>query len=453
MKNKKYLFSIFSLCLLLLGTLLFSGCFKKKQTGPTYELTLEVWGVFDDSDAFKLINSNFKDMNPRVKEVKYRRISSNAEEFEKELIDAFASGNGPDVLFFKSSWLSEHGDKIAPLPNSASKLAYFKETFPDVAYNDFVNDNSIYAMPLYNDTLALFYNKDLLNQAGISAPPKTWSEVKDQTKILTKIDSQGNINRSAIALGRSKDPGGINRACDILMLMMLQGGTKMNDNKQQNKASFNTSLTGSSSPGQSALNFYTQFSQANSEVYTWNSKMDYSVDSFRYGRTAMMLNYSYWAQRLKEMDPKLNFDVAPAPQLELENKVNYGIYWGLGVAKNKNIPADAGYTNENRIEQAWNYITFVTTKPAAGATFDPTKTYLEETRKPAARRDLIQEQKGQPVLGVFAEQALTAKTWVQLEDSATEEIFSNMIDEVISGKSNAYEAITTAESRFNNLIK
>jgi ABC-type glycerol-3-phosphate transport system substrate-binding protein len=237
------------------------------------------------------------------------------------------------------------------------------------------------------------------------------------------------------------------------MLMMLQGGTKMNDEKQKNRAAFNSSSTGASSPGQNALNFYTQFSQANSEVYTWNSRMDYSVDSFRYGRTAMMLNYSYWAQRLKEMDPKLNFYVAPAPQLELDKKVNYGIYWGLGVAKNKTIPADAEYTDKDRIEQAWNYITFVTTKPAIGSTFDPTKTYLEETRKPAARRDLIQEQKDQPILGVFAEQALTAKTWIQLEDNATEEIFSNMIDEVISGKSNPYEAITTAESRFDNLIK
>ena len=67
-------------------------------------------------------------------------------------------------------------------------------------------NNYIFAMPLYSDTLALYYNKDLLSQAGIARPPRTWEELEIQVQTLTKIDEYGNITQSGISMGRSKKP-------------------------------------------------------------------------------------------------------------------------------------------------------------------------------------------------------------------------------------------------------
>lgn len=454
MLNKRIVYLAISL-VMVPTIFLFSGCLKGER--KNYELNLEVWGIFDDSDVFNEINQEYKKLNPHIKNIKYKKISTDITSFEKELTDAIASGNGPDVFFFGNNWLSEHKEKIVPLANSKQYLDTFKTNFVDVAYDDFIEDDQIYAMPLYCDTLALFYNKNLFNQAGITSPPETWDKLLDYVDYLTSTDSNGNITQSAIALGRSKNPGGINRASDILTLMMMQAGVEIYD-KRLSRLNF-----ANDQKSVDVLDFYTQFALVGGGAYTWNSTMDYSIDSFRSGKTAMMINYSYWKNRLKEDSPKLNFDTAPVPQQSLNNKVNFSNYWGLAVTKHKELQPVSNnkpvtYTQEIRIDEAWKYIQFLTTKPVitedqVGPSFDPNEKYLENTNKPAARKDLIEKQKDDPEINEFAIQALTAKSWAQPKNLVVEEIFVEMIHEVITGAKTSYEALRSAESRINNLIK
>lgn len=445
---------MFKKILILFLIFLTSGCSCGKKTGPPYRMELEVWGVYDDSDAFKEINELYAKLSPQIAKINYRKLTSNEHQFEEELVDALASGKGPDVIFFKNTWISKHHDRIAPLPNSKEHLPVFKQNFADIAVGDFVQNNEIYAMPLHCDTLALYYNKDILNQTGLAYPPSTWQELKKQVPKLTKIDDYGNITQAAAALGRSKHPGGVNRAADILMLLMMQSGARMNSNNQTSAVEFEEG----GNPGTSSLNFYTQFSQGSSEYYTWNTKMDYSIDSFIFGKTAMMINYSYVYPVLKKKNPKLNFDVAPVPQIDFNNKVNFGSYWGLATIKNKEIKLTektGKYTNEDRIREAWNYITFVTEKPKAeyNLEIDPAEIYLAKTKKPTARKDLIEKQASDPFLGVFAQQLLTAKSWRRPDEEAVDTIFEDMIDEVASGQKTSGEAMAAAMSRINALRK
>lgn len=455
MTNKRNIKFFSLLAFLAAVTFLFSGCLKNRP--DNYSLNLEVWGVFDDSDAFYKINQQFEKTNPNVVRVNYKKVANNIKDYEKELTDAIAAGNGPDVFFFNNNWLSKHGNKISPLPDSTPQINAFKDNFVDVAYDDFAREGQIYAMPLYCDTLGLFYNKDIFNQAGITRPPRTWKEVVDYTKKLTKRDLDGNIVQSAIAMGRSKRPGGINRSSDILHLLLMQAGVDIY-NKKANRVDF-----ASNSKSRNVLDFYTQFAMAGSEAYTWNSEMDYSIDSFRYGRTAMMINYSYWKNDIRKSDPKLNFDTAPVPQQELDNKANFPNYWGLAVVKNKELqPVNSGnpvnHTNAQRIENAWKYIKYATMKPEStknqtNLSFDPNKRYLENTKKPAARRDLIEEQKNDPYMADFATQSLTAESWAQPNNLGVETIFVEMIDNVVSGEQTSHEGLNSAESRINALIR
>ncbi len=455
-KNKK-IRKFVALFLLAITPLFLAGCFKK---GPEkkYKLELEVWGVFDDSIYFQEINKTFAELYPQISRVNYKKVSSNPVDYEKELIDAIGNGNGPDVFFFKNTWMAKHDGKISPFPKGKDEKSYQEKylnlqgQFVDVAIADFFKNGSIYALPLYCDTLALFYNQEIFNQAGIINPPKTWDELKGLVPILTKIDEYGNIKQSAIALGRSKEPGAINRSSDIITLLMMQAGAQMND-PQTKRASFNYSSGSAGSPAKNAINFYTQFSQINNPLYTWNARMDYSIDAFRFGKLAMMLNYSYLAERLKATDPKLNFKIAEMPQLDLEKKVNFASYWGLAATKIKSLPQGASYTNDDRIEEAWRYIQFATSKPPAGLAFDPNKNYLEKTRKPAARKDLIETQKTDPLLTTFAQQSLTAKSWYQPDELAIEDIFTEMIHNVVTGQSTTTQAISIAISKYDALIR
>ena len=154
--------------------------------GSVQSATLEFWGVFDDRSAYDKIITDFQAQNPGTK-ILYRQFSY--EEYERSLIDALASGTGPDIVMIHNTWLPKHGDKLKALPDKIPgqkeplmTIQGYKSDFVDVAFNDFVFNNQIYGFPLYVDTLALFYNKDILNSAGISRPPQDWEEFPPDNK-------------------------------------------------------------------------------------------------------------------------------------------------------------------------------------------------------------------------------------------------------------------------------
>jgi len=90
------------------------------------------------------------------------------------------------------------------------------------------------------------------------------------------------------------------------------------------------------SAGENALTFYTQFADNSSPMYSWNIDSHYSLDAFSEGWAAMMLNYSWNIATIQAKSPNLNFSIAPLPQLEGNQTVNYANYWAFAVSKNKN---------------------------------------------------------------------------------------------------------------------
>lgn len=460
---------------LLTAVLVISGCGCKQKNPHLYDLSLEVWGTFDYGDALNDVFENYKKINPNISSISYKKITYDT--YKKELLDALAAGQGPDIFLIKNTWLSSFGDKIVPAPQVKGAPVVdelkFKSNFIDVVATDFLVDGKIYATPLSVDSLGLYYNKDIFNQAGITAPPKNWNEFIDDVRKLTKINSYGEITQAGAAIGTALN---INRSTDILNLLMLQNGTKMTD--EAGRADFNNSISensGSISPAENALNFFTQFANSSSANYTWSSNMHYSVDAFAEGAAAMMFNYSWQANTIKQKAPKMNFAVAPVPQQGNSPRVNYANYWALAVAKNK-IPKSDPYgsaetttpiSNETRIGEAWTFLTYLTTKPdgtfaapaaspgavgtVADPNFDPAKSFLVKTGEPAARRDLVEAQKNDPVIGVFATDNLIAKSWRQIDPESTEIIFAEMIDQVNKGQATVAEALKIAERRVQML--
>jgi hypothetical protein len=76
--------------------------------------------------------------------------------------------------------------------------------------------------------------------------------------------------------------------------------------------------------------------------YTWNSKQPNSVDAFAGGTTAMMFNYSWQNAEIKSKNPKLNYAIAPVPQIYPASPATVANYWGYAVSLNKIAPIDPG---------------------------------------------------------------------------------------------------------------
>ncbi len=490
MKKKAAVFISF---ILLLSLVFFSGCgCRKTEVKNNYEVRLEVWGVFDDSDVMAKTISEYQRRNPRVKEIIYKKKT--LESYENDLMEALATGNGPDVFLIHNTWLFKHQNKLSPAPAdnlSENQTAVVlpiqvKEQFADVVSADFISDGKVYALPLSVDSLALYYNKDLLNQAGIAVPPATWLEFDEAVKKMTRIDQFGNITVSGAAMGMSSDAsagtGKINRATDILTLLMLQSGAEMidADARQAAFANFTTATYGNEMPpGESALAYYTKFSNPSKTEYCWNSLQHNSVDSFIEGKTAMMLGYSWLIPKIQTKAPKLNFGVSKVPQNKDASgngiDINFANYWGYAVSANK-VPSQeflklaqeskrAYATNNQRIAEAWKFVRYLTLPPSfsAGLPVEPTTTdsanfdaaaeYVENQIKPAARRDLIEKQKTDIWLSPFASGNLIAKSWPQPDNLAVERIFDEMIDNVALKGEKIHSAIDQAQNAVNVLMR
>ena len=183
-----------------------------------------------------------------------------------------------------------------PLPSLVDIKNDFAETvYQDIIFKDDEEKSRIYALPLSLDTLVLFHNRDLLNRANIPYPPSDWEEFIENTRALTITDEeQKKVIQAGAALGTFNN---IERAFDIIALLMMQNGSDLNDlNSDQ---------------ALEALNFYLDFASPGREIYTWNNDLPNSLDAFAQGQLAFFFGYSYHIPIIKSKSPALNFSISP----------------------------------------------------------------------------------------------------------------------------------------------
>jgi ABC-type glycerol-3-phosphate transport system substrate-binding protein len=456
MKNKFLPLFLLLVFLLTAG----AGCSGNVNPNKINPITLTYWRVYDDEDAFAEIIAAYKKIHPYIN-IEYKKFRY--EEYEKELLNALAEDRGPDIFSIPSSWLREYQPKIAPLPSELTliypvtrgtikketvaevrtskslSLLELKKNFVDIVYSDVVipsgGADKIYGLPLYVDTLAMFYNPELLNSAGIAQAPAYWNnEFLDDVKKLTKQNARGNIVQSGVALGGGEN---VERSQDILSLLMMQNGAIMMEN---GSVLFQTIPPGGDSsyhPGIGALRFYTDFSNPAKEVFCWNSNMKNSLSLFAEGNLAMMFGYSYYLPTIRAMAPKLNFSVAPMPQIQKNAKqINYANYWVETVsAKSKNL------------NEAWDFVQFETAAEQAGS-------YLKIAKKPTALRALISSQLDDLEIGPFAGQVLTAQSWYRGKNSqAAEKAMVEMIDLAVKNEQKTEDIIDQGAAKIQQTIQ
>ncbi len=389
------------------------------------EIALKVWGV-DDRRVFDGVISAYGALRSNV-HVTYEQIP--AANYRETVLNALASGSGPDVFMVPNQSIPRYADKLVPVNKAQINVSQLENLFPTAVSQDFVQQGDIYALPFYIDTLALIYNRDALDGVALTLPPKTWTDVQRYVPYLRATNASGQLTRSAVAIGGTERT--IKNAADILILLMMQGGVKLND-----VAMSRVTLSGNTQ-AQKALNFYLQFANTVSPSYTWNEEQPYSSDSIASGRTAMIFGYYADYVDLQKKNPFVNLAVASMPQLEgATQAVNISRYSGLAVSK------QAKAQNQ---PWAWDFIV----QSATSANI--AKLYAEATGRLPALRSLIAEKVNDEKLGLFAKQALTARSWYVPDEEKAREILSNAIGDVLRGQSDTLRALRKAEEQINQI--
>lgn len=434
-------------------------------------ITLEYWTVFNSPDDYRQVIEDYTALHPNIRiNVKKFRF----DEYEEQLVNALAEDRGPDLFSVHNSWVPGYRSKLLPLPPTTTLASQFtvgsikkevvtelrttrslnqvdlRTNFLEQVYNDvylrdvgFDEDGDIvegelqiFGLPIAFDSMVTYFNRDLLDNAGISQPSKFWHEFQEDVQQLARFDSQGNIIAAGAALGTANN---IPRAVDILSILMMQNGAVMiDDDRDVIFDDIPDELRGTRStiPGEEALRFYVSFANENNRNFTWGQDEIDAFEAFLQGKVSYFFGYHYHKEQIEGLAPKLNFGVAPFPQIQGNPEIYYANYWVEGVSKKTRNP-----------DAAWDFVQFMTSAGEA-------QKFLEASNKPTARRDLLDAQAENPELEVYINQLLKSKSWYNGQDpAAMESIMNTLIQNMLDGAGDIDDLIKLASDRVQQTLR
>ena len=409
-----------------IAVLLFSV--SKGSSGSNAVATVVVWGDIPTYDFNNLLNNVALNNGP----VRIQYVEKSQATFSTDFTEALALGKGPDLVILPLSKIYKERNKLLLIPNTTVNPKDFSQTFVEEG-ELFLTPEGTYALPLSVDPLVLYWNRDLFTNASLVAPPKYWDEIYGFAEKLSMKDSADNLKQSAIALGEAKN---IVNSKDILTLLMLEAGTPITssngvDLHSELSSNFNLPTV----PAESALDFYTQFSNPAKPFYSWNRSLLDSGTAFTSGTLAMYIGFASELPLLKAKNPNLNLSITAVPQSRVSGKViTFGRLKGVAIVKNtKNQPA------------ALNAALLLVSKDISSA-------LSTITGLPSARRELLNTKPKGFADSVFFDSAIKSKGFVDPDDVKTGKIFTKMIESVTSGKSRITEAVREASNEIDQII-
>lgn len=126
----------------------------------------------------ELINK-FEADNPEIK-VELEVIGWDV--LEQKVNTMVATNQTPDLLNTAQFAAFAEDDLLLPVEDVISPE--LKGKFYESFYNANTVDGKVYALPFLASTRGLFYNKDIFEAAGVTEPPKTWSELVEVSKTI-----------------------------------------------------------------------------------------------------------------------------------------------------------------------------------------------------------------------------------------------------------------------------
>ncbi|KXF75344.1 ABC transporter substrate-binding protein [Paramesorhizobium deserti] len=325
----------------LLGATLLLGI----QAMPAYaETTLNALfmaqAAYSEADV-RAMTDAFTKANPDVK-VNLEFVPY--EGLHDKTVLAQGSGGGYDVVLFDVIWPAEYAANKVLVDVTDRITPEMKDGILPGAWTTVEYEGKRYGMPWILDTKYLFYNKEILEKAGISEPPKTWAELQDQAKLI----KEKGLLENPIAWSWAQAEAAI---CDYTTLVSAYGGKFLEDGKP----AFQTD------GGLDALNYMVD--SYKSGVSNPNSKEFLEEDVrrvFQNGEAAFALNWTYMynlANDEKESKVAGKVGVVPAPGVEGKSEVSaVNGSMGLGVTTTSKHP-----------DEAWKYIAFMTSQETQNA--------------------------------------------------------------------------------------
>lgn len=410
---------------LIIGVFIFA--FSKGKSEQKYSVL--IWGTLR-SDVFQRVLAIPNILPVKTTTVTYEE--KNPADFDRDFVEALASGGGPDLILVPHEIITRHGGKLYAIPYESFSERNFRDRYAE-ASELFLAPAGVIAVPLAIDPLVMYWNRDILSNASLTAPPKEWAEFYGLSQTLTKKDGALNITRSVAALGEYRN---IRNAKEIISTLILQAGNPITLHFESGAASvLSETMQKSVPPTQSALTFYTEFSNPAKPYYSWNRSLPDSQDYFLAGDSAFYFGFGSELPTLRLKNPNLNFDIAPIPQAQSGERVTtFGRVLAFALPKNsKNLAAA--------------FQVAFALSDGAGAT-----ALVEGFGAAPARRNLLGKRPTDPFQTVLFESAISARGWFDPNALETSRIFQTMIESITGGRARIDQAVKLADEEMDGLF-
>ncbi len=140
--------------------------------------------------------------------VQFREMPTDTGQYFDKIRTQFQAGGGDidvigaDVIwpaqFAANGWIADVSDKF-----SESE----RQKFLDAPVQSLIYEDKIYGVPWFTDAGLLYYRQDLLEKAGYSEPPKTWTELQEMAE---KVKQDQGIKNGFVFQGDQYEGGVVN---------------------------------------------------------------------------------------------------------------------------------------------------------------------------------------------------------------------------------------------------
>ena len=334
-----------------------TACSSGEEAGGATTITFAF--TPDQAGGLQKLIDGFNRQNRGEIQVKWREMPALSADYLEQLQAELQSGQssvdliGGDVIwpaqFAANGWILDLSDRFT----SGMQQDYLEGPIGSVQY-----EGKVWGVPWYTDAGMFYYRKDLLEESGLSEPPRTWDEMKDMAE---KVRRDAGTRYGYVFQG-SQDEGGVVDALEHVWNAggdVIDGGRVIIDSPEAAQGlTLRRSMIVDGVAPQATGDYTTQESQA----------------AFTNGDAVFMRNWPFVYGLLS--DPETSrvkpdqVDIAPLPVAD-ESAQSFS---GLG---GWNFMVNA--TSEGKLEEIWTYIEYMSA-PEQQRTFA-----LESARLPTLR--------------------------------------------------------------------
>jgi multiple sugar transport system substrate-binding protein len=249
--------------------------------------------------------------NPNIKIVHQQ---ATFRDFLQTILTSRIGGRSPDIYNVYSIWgvqLVSNGVLAEP---PADIVDFVRREYEARTVDAATVDGKIWGVPAEVSTYLLVYNKNLLREAGYSAPPRTWDELAAIAAKISKADAQGKLTVAGYAFG----PTPANAVHPFRTLLFSRGRSLFTDDLRSTNLATPEAV---------------EIVSKQAEIFRKNvTNSSIQVRDFPSGSVGMMITANWFKDTLRQgLGDKFEstVGVAPIPGGDDWRTYQYSFYYGV----------------------------------------------------------------------------------------------------------------------------